>query len=243
MMLQACLNGGRSKAEAAGVPVSHAELAADAAAVRRAGADELHLHPRNADGHETLDPEEIAGCLRAVRAAVPGMPVGVGTGAWIAPGGAARLELIARWTELPDYASVNLSEPDAPETMRLLRSKGVGIEAGLWTAVDAERFVRLPDQEPCVRVLIEMTSDDPVAAEAEYQSVRRILVGAGIKLPILLHGEGGSVWPMIERAAHEGHDTRVGFEDGLLLPDGQPADSNAQLVRAAIELSLGVSET
>jgi hypothetical protein len=38
---------------------------------------------------------------------------------------------------LPDYASVTLSEPDAPEVISLLGRKGVGVEAGLATVRDA----------------------------------------------------------------------------------------------------------
>jgi uncharacterized protein (DUF849 family) len=54
-MLQACLNGGLSNAVHSGVPVSAEELANDAIAVRMAGADELHIHPRDKDGQETLE--------------------------------------------------------------------------------------------------------------------------------------------------------------------------------------------
>jgi hypothetical protein len=63
------------------------ELARDAAAVRAAGANELHIHPRTPEGLETLDPAAVAHALVAIRAAVPGMPIGLGTGAWIQPGG------------------------------------------------------------------------------------------------------------------------------------------------------------
>jgi len=235
-MLQACLNGGRSKAEAAGVPVTPAELADDAVAVRRAGAEQLHIHPRAASGAESLHPDDVAACLEAVCAAVPGMPLGVGTGAWIAPGGRERLALIRHWELLPDYASVNLGEEDAPEAMEILLARGVGIEAGIWSARDAERFVGLPQTGSCLRVLLEMISGNPGEAETEYRAAREILNAAGIELPILLHGEGASVWHMVRLAGFHGHDTRVGFEDGLALPDGSPAESNAQIVEAAMRL-------
>ena len=235
-MLQACLNGGRSKAEAAGVPVTPLELSADARAVRAAGADALHIHPRSSAGTETLAPDAVGDCLRAVRAAVPGMPVGVGTGAWIEPGLRARLDLIRRWNVLPDYASVNLNEDDAPENMELLLSKGIGIEAGIWSEEDAERLVTLPFASKCLRVLLEMTSEDLAEAARTYRLARSVLRSAEVRLPILLHGTGKSVWPMVELAKAEGHDTRVGFEDGMTLPDGSRADDNAQLVRTAARI-------
>ncbi len=237
-MLQACLNGGRSKSEAAGVPITPAELAADAQAVKRAGAEQLHLHPRSKSGAESLRPDDVALCLTAVRAAVPVMPLGVGTGAWIGPSPQERLDFIRQWEELPDYASVNLSEADAFETMEILLSKGIGIEAGLWTAEDAQRFIASPFPGKCLRVLLEMPSD-PAAAEQEYRSARSVLIAAGVDLPILLHGDGQSVWPMVRLAKSEGHDTRVGFEDGLDLPDGRVAENNAQIITAAARLLVG----
>ena len=236
MMLQACLNGGRPKSQAPGVPVTVAELSADACAVRKAGADALHIHPRSGSGAETLAPDRVGECLQAVRAAVLGIPVGVGTGAWIEPGSRARLDLIRQWDVLPDYASVNLSEDDAPENMELLLSKGIGIEAGIWNQEDAARFVTLPFARKCLRVLLEMPDVDPDEATGTYHLARSVLASAKVDLPILLHGEGRSVWPMVALAKANGHDTRVGFEDGLALPDGRRAGNNAQIVRAAIRL-------
>ena len=78
-MLQACLNGGRAPGNTARVPVSPEELARDAREVRAAGADALHVHPRNDKGCESLDPEDVASVLLAIDEAVPGMPMGVGT--------------------------------------------------------------------------------------------------------------------------------------------------------------------
>ena len=236
-MLQACLNGGRSKSEHASVPVTTAELVAHAVAVHDAGAEELHIHPRNPQAGETLQPGYVGQCLSAIRAALPRMPVGVGTGAWIEPKSRARLEHIKQWQILPDYASVNLNENDASETMEILLSKGIGIEAGIWNRRDAERFVAIPQASQCLRILIEMTSDDPHTAMAEYREVMSVLEEHGNHLPILLHGEGGSVWTMVREAAQRGFSTRVGFEDGLRLPDGALAQDNAALVRAAVNLS------
>jgi uncharacterized protein (DUF849 family) len=62
-MLQACLNGGLQKTAHSAVPVSPDELARDAAAVRAAGANELHIHARTAEGAETLDPAAVAEAL------------------------------------------------------------------------------------------------------------------------------------------------------------------------------------
>jgi uncharacterized protein (DUF849 family) len=232
-MLQACLNGRLSKVVHPKVPVTAEELADDAVAVRIAGANELHIHPRGEDGTETLEASDVGRALLAIRASVPGMPIGIGTGTWIRPGGHARLRLIEEWIVLPDYCSVNLNEDDAVEVIDLLTRKGIGVEAGLWTARDAERFVSELDPSRCLRALIEMTAGDPAAALREAGRTMEILARAKCARPVLLHGEGGSVWACVAEAAKLGLSTRVGFEDGLFLPDGSVAENNASLVQAA----------
>ncbi|MCF8480645.1 MAG: 3-keto-5-aminohexanoate cleavage protein [Rhodospirillum sp.] len=238
MMLQACLNGGLSRKAHARVPESPRELAEDARLARTLGVEALHVHPRGADGRESVCPEDVVACLKAISEAVPGMPVGVGTGIWIRPTGTARLRLIERWSECPDYASVNLNEPDASETMAILRAKGIGIEAGLWSRSDAERFVAL-GLPACTRVLIEMPDGDPVAVAREYGQMMAILVEAAYDGSILLHGEGKSAWTMVALARTKGHDTRIGLEDTQTLPDGRPVTGNGDLIAAAAAILWG----
>jgi uncharacterized protein (DUF849 family) len=241
-MLQACLNGGALQSKHSAVPVTPSEIAADAFAVREAGALELHVHVRDGDGAETLAAGAVASVLTAVRAKVPTMPVGIGTGAWIPPGGRARHHGMRAWSVLPDYCSVNLHEEDAVEVIDLLHARGIGIEAGLWNRHDAERFTREVKFDRCLRVLVEMTGNDEVEALTEARQILELLAGAGCRLPILLHGEGGSVWACVKEAARLGHSTRIGFEDGMQLPDGSLASSNAELVRAALHVMREVTD-
>jgi uncharacterized protein (DUF849 family) len=81
--LKVCLNGGRSRADHPAVPLSPAELAASAEAAVAAGAEAVHVHPRNADGIESLAAAEIGAAVAAIRQACPGIAVGVSTGLWI----------------------------------------------------------------------------------------------------------------------------------------------------------------
>jgi hypothetical protein len=46
---------------------------------------------------------------------------------------------------LPDYLSINLLEQDATEVIDLVMGKGIGVEAGLWSPRDAEKFVADPN--------------------------------------------------------------------------------------------------
>src|ERR1700684_4248862 len=74
--VQGCLNGGRTRAEHPGIPLTPAELAADAVAVRAAGAFAVHVHPRGRQGLPTMDAKVCDAAVAAVRAATPGLPIG-----------------------------------------------------------------------------------------------------------------------------------------------------------------------
>ena len=236
-MLQACLNGGRSRDFHPAVPLSADELAADARAVIAAGAEQIHLHVRGADGKESLHPDDVARTLATVRAAVPGIPLGLSTGWWISPKGRARQEHIRAWQALPDYVSINLIEEDSAEVIDLALSKGIGVEAGIWSPGDAEKFVAHPRAASCLRVLIEINEQDLSVGMEACRGVIDVLDRAGLRLPRLLHGLDVTMWDFYRQARADGLDGRIGLEDGKHLPAGTVAEDNAALIRAARALA------
>ena len=236
-MLQACLNGSRGKEFHAFTPLSPAELASDAAAAVAAGASELHVHPCNGDGAESLAADDVAAALEAIRARLPGVPVGISTHAGIAVGPAGRLAAVKGWNVLPDYVSVNLIEPDAPEMIELALSRGIGIEAGLWSAADAERFIALPQARKVLRVLIEINEQDEAEGLEAAAAIRKVLARASLDVPVLQHGFDASKWPLYRDALLRGLDSRIGLEDGKFLPSGEEATDNAALIKAALEIA------
>ena len=233
MLLKACLNGDRCAAEHAALPQTAAELAEAARAAVAAGAGAIHMHPRDASGAQSLHADVIGAAVAAVRAACPGVPVGVSTLFSILPDPALRAVAVAAWRELPDFASVNYGEPGMPELCAALRAVGVGIEAGLDTPQAAERYVRSAAFGACLRVLIEPGELEPVAALATAGAIQAILDRSRDATPRLLHGVGPAAWPLLDAAIARGYATRVGLEDVLTLPDGTPAPDNTALVRAA----------
>jgi uncharacterized protein (DUF849 family) len=234
-MLQACLNGARGRDFNHAVPITPQELARDAAACRAAGANEFHIHPRNAKGAESFAAEDIVAALRAVRASVPGAPIGISTREGIMAEPVARQRAFQSWDVLPDYVSVNLSEADAPEVIRLMLKRGIGIEAGLATVADAERYVALPEAAACLRILIEIEEQKSADAIRAAHELIAVLDRAGSRLPRQLHGYDGCKWALHAEALRLGLDQRIGFEDGGFLPDGRIAGSNAELIAAAVE--------
>ncbi|MEU2554831.1 3-keto-5-aminohexanoate cleavage protein [Streptomyces sp. NPDC013313] len=228
-MVQVCLNGTRSAADGVGVPLSPAELARSAAEAVAAGATEIHVHPKTPCGHDSLSPRVLAAALEAIRARVA-VPVGVTTGAWAEPEPAARLGRVRAWSVLPDFASVNWHEPGAEEVAAQLLAMGVGVEAGIWSGTDAAgRFAASPLGPRMLRVLAEVTDPDPGTAEATAHALLARL-GPAHGRPILLHGEEGGAWPVLRLAGRLGLASRIGLEDTLFLPDGEPAACNARLV-------------
>jgi uncharacterized protein (DUF849 family) len=233
-MLQACLNGARTRQDHPKVPLSPEELAQDAAEVVAAGVAELHVHPRGPDDAETLDPDDTAAALAAIRAKVPGIPVGVSTREGIRTDRSRDFDQMKAWRVLPDYVSVNLSEADAPEIITLMRAKGIGVEAGLATVADAQRFVTLPTVKDCLRVMVEIDLEQDVTkAVALADDIMRVLADHRVTLPLLLHGFDESVWPLYRKSRALKIDARLGFEDGIHLPNGRVAADNRDIIAAA----------
>ncbi|MEU2856307.1 3-keto-5-aminohexanoate cleavage protein [Streptomyces syringium] len=232
-MLQVCLNGSRSREHCPGLPITAAELADAARAAVAAGADDIHLHPKNPDGTDTLDPSVVAETLTAVRATVQGIPVGVTTGAWTVSDPVQRASMIRAWTVVPDHASVNWHEDGADLVAEALKDKGIAIEAGIYSGTDAStHFLTSPYASQILRVLAEITDTDPHTAAATARELLDQLT-PHVTAPILLHGEDGGAWPVLYTAVQGGLPTRIGLEDVLHTPDGTPAHDNATLVRLA----------
>lgn len=231
-MIQVCLNGPRSAADGAAVPLSPGAMAESAAGAVAAGAAEVHVHPKTPCGDDTLSPRAVAQALTAIRAVVD-VPVGVSTGAWAEPDPGRRVDRVRSWTVLPDHASVNWHEPGAESVAAALMERGVAVEAGLWSGTDGpRRFLASTSAPRALRVLAEVMDTDPDTAEESARSLLAEL--AAVRgVPVLLHGEDGGAWPVLRHALASGLDTRIGLEDVLFLPDGRRAASNAELVRAA----------
>ena len=231
MLLKACLNGARGPGEHPALPLTAEELAHDARACVEAGAGAIHLHPRDADGSESLSAAVVDPVVARARATC-GVPVGVATGAWVEPDAERRAALVAEWRE-PDFASVNLSEEGAADVMRALAGAGIGIEAGVWSVEDAERLAAIRPAPTLVRILVEVMQGGPDDAMA----IERALDRLGVEGPRLVHGEEDACWPVLAWAGASGRDSRVGLEDTLVLPDGSAAPGNATLVRVAVALT------
>ena len=233
-LIQACINGARPPAAHPALPVTPVEIAADIAAVLQAGADGVHVHPKDVDGLDTLDPDAVDAVITAARFVLHSRPIGVTTGAWALRDPAARVAAVRRWSVLPDLASVNWHESGSEAVTAALLERGIGVEAGLWTVDDVREWAVSPLRDEAVRVLLELPegigdAQVVILAQEMLDLVREVAPS----VPVLLHGEAHSAWPTLRHALRLGLQTRVGLEDTLQLPDGSIAPDNAALVRAA----------
>jgi uncharacterized protein (DUF849 family) len=234
MIIQACLNGARPNDYHPKLPVTAEAVALDGANCISAGAAELHIHPRGPDGRESL--MAVDQTISAVRIRCPGTLIGVSTGAWIEGDEKRTRDCISAWRELPDYASVNLSEADAPDVIALLDRMGVGVEAGLATVADALRFVAIPNCHRVFRILIEPGEQQVEQADKIADGIEQVLGKANVRRQTLLHGCDRTVWHFVERARQKRWSTRVGLEDGCHLANGDIASGNADLVANALQI-------
>jgi uncharacterized protein (DUF849 family) len=252
MLIKGAINGGRTRAEHAAVPITPEEQATAVVECLRAGAGAIHLHVRSTSSDKNTQSEkeslyavDVARTLSAVwssamRAKIGARKaqIGISTGAWILPDPAARLQAVAGWKVLPGFASVNFSEEGAVELAQLLLSRGVGVEAGLCDADAAEVFLKSNLAARCIRVLLEPQEQEIGRALETVNAIEEVLESGVLELtrliPLLLHGTEATAWPMMDEAIARGYDVRIGLEDTLVLPDGSVARDNAELVAEAV---------
>ncbi|AHM60086.1 hypothetical protein D770_09145 [Flammeovirgaceae bacterium 311] len=232
-MIQIALNGNRSAAQ---VPKSTAEIVQAAVSAVQAGAESIHFHVRGDKGRETLAAAWVEEQVSKLKQSLGSIPIGISTGAWIEPDLDARLALIESWRVLPDFVSINFDEMGYEQVARLVASKGIEVEAGLSKLASAQNFVNSSLDVKFLRILIEPQENTTESAVRTVQAIEALLKDCGNRLPVLLHGVDNTCWELLRLAFEKGYATRIGFEDTLLLPDGQPANSNAELLKEAKKL-------
>jgi uncharacterized protein (DUF849 family) len=237
--IKACLNGRRTPADHPAVPITPDQLAVAAVGAVTAGAEAVHLHPRGADGLESLRATDVGAAVGAVRAACAGIPIGVTTGLWVTGDVWTRRDEVMGWADLelaqrPDFASVNVSEDGWQELTVILADAGIGAEAGVWSVADAEAMADFGPSAGWLRVLVEIGAATAETATMRADEILDILYAARTTAPILLHGEGQSCWPLVAHAGRLGLATRIGLEDVLTGPGGGDVPGNAELVRLAL---------
>jgi len=243
----------RTTRDHAALPVVADTLATTARACRDAGAAMIHLHVRDTDQRHSLDPELYRQATAAIRAAVGDDLIVQATseaaGVYQAPAQLAAMRALA-----PEAVSLGLREfvPDENDTaaedafaafLSFADEQQMLVQHILYDDTDVSRFMRLraraiiPRGRPNVLFVLGRYSRDQQSDPADIDPFLEVMRGAADHADWLwsVCAFGAQESACAARAmALSGH-ARVGFENNLLLADGQVAPDNAALVKQAAE--------
>ena len=229
----------RGKGDHAAIPLTLAEIVAEARACRAAGASILHLHVREADGRHSLDAGRYRETMAAVREAcdIVLQPTTERVGIF-APADMMRVQR-ALAPEMITFNLQELLEPDGPEQVAAVRdflaetaAAGTVPQYIVYSPEQLAVLRRwwedgwLPQAEPYVLVVLGRYAGS-VSRPADILSY----------LPFLperwrwgVCAFGREELACVVQAALAGGHCRVGFENNLTAADGTPLAGNAEQV-------------
>ena len=228
------------------LPVTPAELAADATACREAGASIYHLHVRDGAGRPTMDVETYRAALDAIRDATD-LIVQFSSGGAVTDDEDARIaplelrpEMATLTTGTVNFSDEVFSNPRPLVDRFYARMRGLGIlpefeifDSGMIAAADRlyeelgdghhrhyDFVLGVPGGMPAWTDALDFLSGH-IPADATWSAT----------------GIGGSHLPIAERTIAMGGHVRTGFEDVRWYARGELATSNAQLVERVAGLA------
>ncbi len=244
LILMSAPNGARrGKADHPNLPISPAEIAAEAMRIADSGATLLHLHIRDDQGRHALDSDRYRAAIDAIRDAIGDrMVVQITTEAVGRYAPAAQMAVVRGLR--PESVSLALRELITSDDDRdieqgaaffsWLRDAGIAPHFILYSADDVRRF-----EDFRARGIIPQKR--PFALFVLGRYVESTEVRANDLLPFLAVHDQSCPWSVcafgpaesaaaLTAAALGGH-VRVGFENNLWRADGSLASSNADLVQ------------
>lgn len=238
----------RTKADHPNLPMTPAEIAAEAKRCLDAGASVLHLHVRDADGVHSLD----AGLYREATAAVRDA---VGDALVIQP----TTEAVGRYSPdeqmatiralEPEAVSVALREilPDGAEDVPVRRFFGWLGERRVWTQIilydpaDIERFIALSKtglfavRRPSLLLVLGRYTAGQRSEPSDLDPMLQALAPMREAVSWSVCAFGPKENACMRHALAEGGHVRVGFENNMVLPNGETAGYTADLVGLAAD--------
>ena len=231
------------------VPVTDSDLVETATQCFDAGARALHAHIRTADQIHLLDVERYESLIDSLNKRLPNLEVQVTSEAAGIYESDAQIDLLSRmkapWVSVAIREILRAQEPQTlqPFFKQLLNKSRV--QFILYDADDFQTLASLVEQEIIQTNALEVlyvlgrysanqeSTPDQLDPFLEF----RDRVPTHVK-PVreMICAFGRGQIPCLLRAASEGMDLRVGFENGVWLPDGEIAKDNATLVRALVDL-------
>lgn len=240
--LMVALNGAtKTKADHPALPVTIPEIVATAAACAEAGADGIHAHVRDAEGRHVLDTGLYAELQAEMARQLPHMQLQITTEAVGRYSPAEQRALVE--TLRPTSVSIGLreimAEPDIAATRRFFAfcaEAGIAVQHILYAPEEVVRFGTLvadgiipPARHQILHVLGRYLTGQratPDDLRAPLQAQKHL----GIPLDWAVCAFGPDEHACLLAARRAGGKVRIGFENNILAPDGQPARDNAAQV-------------
>lgn len=237
-------NGARkTKRDHPHLPISPAELADCAQSILEAGASIMHVHVRDERQGHSLDVDRYRAAIAAIHARVDDrLIVQVTTEACGIYSADQQMSMVRKLR--PEAVSLALAElcPDrqsesmAAEFYGWLRDERIMVQHILYSADELRRFSDLrnkgviADDKPFVLFVLGRYATD-LTGRPEDLDLFVAAAAPDIAWAVCCFGRTESDATL--RAAAAGGHARVGFENNLLLPDGDRAPDNAALVHLA----------
>lgn len=238
----------RTKADHPNLPMTAAEIAAEAVRCRDAGASVLHLHVRDADGVHSLDPDLYRQATDAVRDAV-------GETLVIQP----TTEAVGRYSANEQMATIRALEPEAVSLalreilpdgaddtaarafFAWMKTQRIWAQIILYDTADIDRFIALHAtglfavSRPSLLLVLGRYAEGQRSEPSDLDPMLDALapVRTGVNWTVCAFGPRENA--CMAHSIGAGGDVRVGFENNLYLPGGGMADHTADLVALAAE--------
>lgn len=240
--IMVALNGARrGKSDHPAIPLTAAEIVAEAARCAALGADWLHLHVRDDAGRHSLDPGRYRETLQELSRHLPGLAVQVTTEAAGRYGVADQLHVLDQLR--PRAASISVREiardPElAPRLYRTCAEADTEVQHILYDRSDLHQLEDWWHQGIVPRAMGSVLFvlgryDPPRPAQTVDLDMFLGALPDGISRWMAC-AFGPTEQAVLAHAARRGGDLRIGFENNIHRPDGTLAQSNAANLSALL---------
>ncbi|NVO55056.1 3-keto-5-aminohexanoate cleavage protein [Rhodobacteraceae bacterium B1Z28] len=229
----------RGHADHPTLPVTLDEIVRTVRDCYNAGAQGLHLHIRDEQGQHALDSGQYLEAIDEVQSAVPQMDIQITTEA------AGVFDVQAQFDCLrqvrPTWASISVREiARAPEmagrVYGLCAEQGTRVQHILYNADDATLLEHWQSSGTVRKGQVDRLLVLGRYATGQESVPKDLDQFPADTAPWMVCAFGSQEHMCLQDAAQRGGDVRVGFENSLTGPDGQPWADNAASVAALVSL-------
>jgi uncharacterized protein (DUF849 family) len=244
----------RTKDDHPNLPITVGELVQTAAACHDVGADALHAHVRDAEGRHILDAGLYNELLAEMAINVSTMQVQITTEAVGQYSPAEQMALVR--AVKPKMVSIALRELQAHDDAKALKHFYFELAEA---AIDVQHIIYAPDEIQSLNALIqnehipasnlsmlfvlgrytEGQVSDPSMFDAFYDVLRTTSFGVAPRVMTCAFGQAET--DALVHAARHKSDVRIGFENNILMRDGNIAPDNMARIKELLS-ALDVSE-